>query len=313
MVENIHATLNLIYLDFLNNSSQLIGPAKVIAGLGLTIGIYLQFQKIQFEGKFEQWMFFMKIIGLYLAIVFYSTFIGLVNAPLNLVTESVKQIAVNDYNSTADIFTTLSNGEPMPESNNDTYNQEISDYMNEANGEEASGDADSEEVYNNTTSTGSMFHYALTSVIFYVLHFLASTALIVLNVIRTFFLIVLTIFGIFIIPISTFPSLEGSVSNWIQKYINVYMWLPVGYILDGILSRVYAFHINNGAQTQGFGEDVANSGLTNLIAICTIISFVAVPTLTNWFITSSTNAMASKVKSKGENASKAIKAVIAKG
>jgi len=311
MVQTINDTLNQIYFDFLNSSSSLMGSAQLIGGLGLVILAYVQYQKMMLDGEARVWMFFMKVIGLSLAIGFYPTLIQAINLPLNLITENVKEISTEEYQSTTDIFSSMyTNPSGNSVNQNQQYDEEIALYMNDANAPtDNSNDPNSNSIYNFVQNTSEAIHGLFFQIIFQILSFIASVALIILNVIRTFFLVVLTIFGIFVIPFTIYPSLEGSLGSWLQKYINVYLWLPVGYILDGILSKIFYYHQNSSGLPVQYSLNVdgaINNNLVNLLAICTIISYVTIPTITNWLVNASTNAMASKVKGKAEGFSKKL-------
>lgn len=306
MVQTINDTLNQIYFDFLNSSSSLMHSAQLIGGLGLVILAYVQYQKMMLDGEARVWGFFMKVIGLSLAIGFYPTVIQVINLPLNLITENVKEITHNEYENTTEVFSSMifNPGTNSVNSPNQQYDQEIANYMNDSNENlESSNDSDSNSILNYVSNTSEIIHGIFFQIIFHVLTFMASVALIILNVVRTFFLVVLTIFGIFVIPFTIYPSLEGSLGSWLQKYINVYLWLPVGYILDGILSKIFYYHQNSSA----FSIDGAiNNNLVNLLVLCTIVSYVTIPTITSWLVNASTNAMASKVKGKTENLGKKL-------
>ena len=127
------------------------------------------------------------------------------------------------------------------------------------------------------------------------LRMLADLALIILNVIRYFFLIVLSMFGIFVIALSSFPTLEGSFSQWLTKYINVYLWLAIGYILKSILTRVELL-ANVKALNQQYEIETAGSSMISLlINLCTIIGFLSIPTLSSWMINAATNGVGSKM------------------
>ncbi len=113
----------------------------------------------------------------------------------------------------------------------------------------------------------------------------------VLNVIRGFYLIILTIFGIFVIALSTFPSLEGSFAQWISKYINVYLWLAIGFVLQGVLFRLQKFLADSPSNEFHGGTNI----FSLLVAVCTIVGFIAVPSISSWLINAATNGASGKM------------------
>lgn len=298
MIDNINGILQTILDDFLASSGQLLLPAQLIAGIGAIILAFITFRKIQMDGNTDAInAFVIKFSLVMLGIVFYGTFIKFLNAPLNLISAHVKEISLSQYEQTTNIFAEMyENPGGNSTMSNSTYDAEIQTYLAEE-GTTPSNDEDSSAIFNMVQNVSEAIHGAFFQVVFQILSFIASVALVILNVVRTFFLIVLSLFGIFVIAISIYPSLEGSFGQWLQKYINVYLWLPIAYILDGILSKIFMYHQDSSALNP---SSIPSYYLVNLLAICTIISYATVPTMASWIVNASTNAMASKVKGKGE-------------
>lgn len=305
MIDNINNILQQILNDFLAASSELIFSAKIIAGIGAIILAFITFRKMQMEGNTEAMNgFFIKLFLVAIGIGFYGTFISFINAPLNIVSANVKQISHEQYEETTNVFTEMyENPGGSGSVNNEQYDSEIQTLLGEDD-QSLSSDNDSVSIYNMVQNTSEFIHGVFFQVVFQILSFIASIALVILNVVRTFFLIVLSLFGVFVIAISIYPSLEGSFGQWLQKYINVYLWLPIAYILDGVLSKIFMYHQESNALDPG---SLPSYYMVNLLALCTIISYATVPTMSSWIVNASTNAMASKVKGKGEGMVSAAK------
>ena len=58
------------------------------------------------------------------------------------------------------------------------------------------------------------------------LELLFQSAGLVIDTIRTFFLIVLSILGPIAFAISVYDGFQSTLTQWITRYISVYMWLP---------------------------------------------------------------------------------------
>jgi len=71
-----------------------------------------------------------------------------------------------------------------------------------------------------------------------ILQILYEAAALCLNTIRTFYLIVLAILGPLIFGLSVFDGLQHTLTVWIARYINVFLWLPVANIFGAIISKV---------------------------------------------------------------------------
>lgn len=58
------------------------------------------------------------------------------------------------------------------------------------------------------------------------LELLFQSAALVIDTIRTFFLIVLSILGPIAFAISVYDGFQATLTQWITRYISVYLWLP---------------------------------------------------------------------------------------
>jgi len=70
------------------------------------------------------------------------------------------------------------------------------------------------------------------------LEILFQSAALVIDTIRTFFLIVLSILGPIAFAISVWDGFQSTLSQWLTRYISVYLWLPVADIFSAILAKI---------------------------------------------------------------------------
>ena len=63
-----------------------------------------------------------------------------------------------------------------------------------------------------------------------ILELMFQAAALVIDTIRTFFLVVLAILGPIAFAISVWDGFQSTLTQWICRYIQVYLWLPVGYV-----------------------------------------------------------------------------------
>src|SRR5215203_1283431 len=71
-----------------------------------------------------------------------------------------------------------------------------------------------------------------------VLKILFEAAALCINTIRTFYLIVLAILGPLVFGLAVFDGFQHTLTVWIARYINVFLWLPVANIFGGILGKI---------------------------------------------------------------------------
>src|ERR1700712_425154 len=71
-----------------------------------------------------------------------------------------------------------------------------------------------------------------------VLQVVYEAAALCINTIRTFYLIVLAILGPLVFGLSVFDGFQHTLTTWLAKYINVFLWLPVANIFGSIIGKV---------------------------------------------------------------------------
>src|SRR5690606_701522 len=71
-----------------------------------------------------------------------------------------------------------------------------------------------------------------------ILQIVYEAAALCINTLRTFYLIVLAILGPIVFGLSVFDGLQNTLTVWIARYINVFLWLPVANIFGAIIARI---------------------------------------------------------------------------
>jgi conjugative transposon TraJ protein len=71
-----------------------------------------------------------------------------------------------------------------------------------------------------------------------ILQVIYAAAILCINTIRTFYLIVLAILGPLVFGFSVFDGLQHTLSQWIARYINIFLWLPIANIFGSIIGKV---------------------------------------------------------------------------
>ncbi|UOQ69571.1 conjugative transposon protein TraJ [Hymenobacter volaticus] len=121
-----------------------------------------------------------------------------------------------------------------------------------------------------------------------VLELFHDSAALVINTIRTFFLIILSIIGPISFGFAIWPGFEGTLTNWISRYINTFLWLPVANIFGAITAKIQVMMLNlDITQIQAGGNmEVADMGymIFLVIAIC---GYFTVPSVAGWIVAAS--------------------------
>lgn len=120
-----------------------------------------------------------------------------------------------------------------------------------------------------------------------VLQVLYAAAILCINVIRTFYLIVLAILGPLVFGFAVFDGLQHTLTQWIARYINIFLWLPIANIFGSIIGQVQQEMIKlDISQIQSSGDTFfSQTDLAYLIFLCIgIVGYFSVPSVANYVI-----------------------------
>lgn len=120
-----------------------------------------------------------------------------------------------------------------------------------------------------------------------VLQVLYQAAGLAINVIRLFFLVVLGILGPISFGLAVFDGFQHTLVQWIARYINVFLWLPVANIFGLIINRVQIEMLKlDLSQIEEQGKTFFSSTDTAFLIFMTvaIIGYATVPSVANYII-----------------------------
>lgn len=134
-----------------------------------------------------------------------------------------------------------------------------------------------------------------------VLRVLYEAAALCINTIRTFNLIVLAILGPLVFGIAVFDGFQHTLTVWIARYINVFLWLPVANIFGSIIGKIQekmlALDISQ-VQTNGDTFFSSTDVAYLVFMIIGIIGYFTVPSVANYIVNAGGGgAMVQKVTS----------------
>lgn len=118
------------------------------------------------------------------------------------------------------------------------------------------------------------------------LEILFQAAALVIDTIRTFFLIVLSILGPIAFAISVWDGFQTTLTQWLTRYISVYLWLPVADIFSAILAKIQTLILERDIEMladPNFIPDTSNT-VYIIYMVIGIIGYFTVPTVTGWVI-----------------------------
>ena len=120
-----------------------------------------------------------------------------------------------------------------------------------------------------------------------ILKILFEAASLCIDTIRTFYLIVLAILGPLVFGIAVFDGFQHTLTVWIARYLNIFLWLPVANIFGGIISKVQENMLKLDLRQIADGGDTFFSSTDTaylIFLIIGIIGYFTVPSVANYII-----------------------------
>jgi len=118
------------------------------------------------------------------------------------------------------------------------------------------------------------------------LEILFQAAALVIDTIRTFFLIVLSILGPIAFAISVWDGFQSTLTQWLTRYVSVYLWLPVADLFSSMLAKIQSLILEKDIENlsdPNFVPDPSNA-VYIIFMIIGIIGYFTIPTVTGWII-----------------------------
>ena len=120
-----------------------------------------------------------------------------------------------------------------------------------------------------------------------ILHVLYQAAALCINTIRTFYMIILAILGPLIFGLSVFDGLHHTLTVWLARYINIFLWLPVANIFGSMIGKIQEnmlkIDIN---QVNQYGDTFFSStdSAYLIFMVIGIIGYFTVPSIANYIV-----------------------------
>jgi len=120
-----------------------------------------------------------------------------------------------------------------------------------------------------------------------ILQVLFEAAALCINTVRTFYLIILAIFGPLAFGLSVFPGFEGILGQWLARYINIFLWLPIANIFGSLIAQIQQEMIRlDIAQLSATGH--TSFGPTDtayiIFLVMSIVGYFTVPSISNYIV-----------------------------
>lgn len=123
--------------------------------------------------------------------------------------------------------------------------------------------------------------------ILWLLRQLSEVAILIIATLRIFFLVVLSILGPLVFGLAVWDGLSASLTAWISRYISIYLWLPMGRILQFLMVKIQGLMLDSATEAvglMGFSNNPFDTVIQVFLYVCTIIGFCSIPTISGWIV-----------------------------
>lgn len=150
-----------------------------------------------------------------------------------------------------------------------------------------------------------------------VLKVLFEAAALCINTIRTFYMIVLGILGPLVFGIAVFDGFQHTLTVWIARYLNIFLWLPVANIFGGIMGKIQENMLKEDLHQIATNGDTFFSTTDTaylIFMIIGIIGYFTVPSVANYIVhAGGGNALLHKVTNMMSTSSRTATSVVTGG
>jgi conjugative transposon TraJ protein len=287
--QNLHEVLRSLYDEMIPLSADMAAVAKGVAGLGALF--YVAIKVWQALGRAEPIDMYplLRPFALGICIMFFPTIVlGTINTVLSPVVQGTHAILedqvlnLNDLQAKKDLLereAMLRNPQTAYLVNNEEFDKKL----------EELGWSPSDLV----TMSGmymDRFSYqteqAIKNWFRELLEVLFQAAALVIDTIRTFFLIVLSILGPIAFAISVWDGFQSTLTQWLTRYVSVYLWLPVADLFSSMLAKIQTLIVERDIEMLAdptFIPDTSNT-VYIIFMIIGIVGYFTIPTVTGWII-----------------------------
>lgn len=118
------------------------------------------------------------------------------------------------------------------------------------------------------------------------LEVLFQASALVIDTIRTFFLIVLSILGPIAFAISVWDGFQSTLTQWLTRYISVYLWLPIADMFSSMLAKIQSLIIERDIDMLADPTYIPDTSNTVYIIfmLIGIVGYFTIPTVASWVI-----------------------------
>ena len=288
--ENLHQILRSLYDEMMPLCEDMAGVAKGIAGLGALF--YVAYRVWQSLARAEPIDVFpmLRPFAIGLCIMFFPTVVlGTLSGVLSPIVQGTAQMLeaetldMNEYREQKDKL----ESEAMKRNPETAYFGSTEEFDKQL--EELGWSPEDLVTMTGMYIERSMYQMKKGVRDFFreLLELLFQAAALVIDTLRTFFLVVLSILGPIAFAISVWDGFQSTLTQWICRYVQVYLWLPVSDMFSTILAKIQVLMLLSDIERMqadpNFSLD-SSDGVYIVFMIIGIIGYFTIPTVSGWII-----------------------------
>ena len=287
--DNLHQILRALYDEMMPLCSNMTGVAKGIAGLGALFYVAAKVWQSLARAEPIDVYPLLRPFALGLCIMFFPTFVlGTINTVLSPVVRGCNDLLqtqtfdMNEYRQQKDKLeyeALMRNPETAYLASDEEFDRQL----------EELGWSPSDMI----TMTGMYMDRAAYDIKKSVrdwfrelLELMFQAAALIIDTLCTFFLIVLAILGPLAFAISVYDGFQSTLTQWITRYISIYLWLPVADLFSSVLARIQTLMLQRDIEElsdPNFIPDGSNS-VYIIFMIIGIVGYFTIPTVAGWIV-----------------------------
>ncbi|WP_392420078.1 conjugative transposon protein TraJ [Capnocytophaga canis] len=288
-MENLHEILRSLYDDMMPLTAQMTGIAKGIAGLGALFYVAMRVWQALARAEAVDVYPLLRPFAIGGCVLFFPTLVlGTMNAVLSPVVTGTHHILESQTLDLHKLQQQKDRLEREAQLRNPETAYLVSDEAFDKKLEELGWSPSDMAVMAGMYIERGMYDLKQSIRAWFreLLEMLFQAAALVIDTIRTFFLIVLSILGPLAFAISVWDGFQSTMTQWITRYVSVYLWLPVSDLFSAILARIQSLIIEKDIEQLSdphFIPDTSNM-VYIIFMIIGIIGYFTIPTVSGWII-----------------------------
>ncbi len=287
--DNLHQILRNLYTEMIPLCSDMIGVAKGVAGLGALFYVASKVWQALARAEPIDVYPLLRPFAIGMCIMFFPTIVlGTLNAVLSPVVTGTHGILetqtfdMNEYRLMKDKLEDEAmrrNPETAWLVDNEEFDRRLEE-LGVFDAPQMAGMYIERGIYDVKKSFREWFQNFL--------EVLFQAAALIIDTLRTFFLVVLAILGPIAFAISVYDGFQATLTQWISRYVSIYLWLPVSDLFSSVLARIQVLMLKadiDQLSDPSFVPD-GTSAVYMIFMIIGICGYFTVPSVANWIIQS---------------------------